>query len=249
MGYTIAVCGKGGTGKTTIASLIVLWLARTKKGRVLAVDADPNFNLAASLGLGVKENIGQIVDAIAKNPSVIPQGMSKEEYISYHIETSLLEADGFDVLVMGKPEGPGCYCYVNNVLRGIIKRLVDEYDYIVIDNEAGLEHLSRRTMRAADALLVVSGPDRVGIRSALRIQELVDELEIKVSQSLLVVNRAEGSFNLEESLKGSRLQYIGIIPNDTALLNLSIAGDFLGRLDKDSVARAAVERICDQVWQ
>ncbi|MFC1593739.1 AAA family ATPase [Candidatus Omnitrophota bacterium] len=249
MGYTIAVCGKGGTGKTTIAGLIVSWLTKTKKSQILAVDADPNYCFAETLGLQVHENIGQIVDNLSKNPDTIPQGMSKQDYIDYQTETNLLEGNGFDVLVMGRPEGPGCYCYVNNVLRGIVKKLIDSYTFVVVDNEAGLEHLSRRTTRAANALFVVSDPSQVGIRSAVRIQNLIKELEIKVGRSMLLVNRADESFNPSEQLKGSGLEFIGTVPEDKELLRISIEGKSLLELNQSSAALCAVERICDQLWQ
>jgi len=234
MAYTVAICGKGGTGKTTVSSLLLSLIAKKKNGKILAVDADPNFNLAMNFGLEVKENIGQLCDEIAKNPSLVPQGMSKQEFIDYQIETNLLEAEKLDILVMGRPEGPGCYCYVNNVL---------------IDNEAGMEHLSRRTTRAADALVIVSGPGLVGIRSALRIQELVKELEIQVGKTYLLVNRADEDFDPAETIKDSGLEFIGSVPEDKNVLDFSIKGKPVSELDSNSPAIVALERICDKIWQ
>ena len=249
MAYTVAICGKGGTGKTTVSSLLLSLIAKKKNGKIFAVDADPNFNLAMNFGLEVKENIGQLCDEIAKNPSLVPQGMSKQEFIDYQIETNLLEAEKLDILVMGRPEGPGCYCYVNNVLRTLVKRLIDKYDNVLIDNEAGMEHLSRRTTRAADALVIVSGPGLVGIRSALRIQELVKELEIQVGKTYLLVNRADEDFDPAETIKDSGLEFIGSVPEDKNVLDFSIKGKPVSELDSNSPAIVALERICDKIWQ
>ena len=150
---------------------------------------------------------------------------------------------------MGRPEGPGCYCYVNNVLRTLVKRLIDKYDNVLIDNEAGMEHLSRRTTRAADALVIVSGPGLVGIRSALRIQELVKELEIQVGKTYLLVNRADEDFDPAETIKDSGLEFIGSVPEDKNVLDFSIKGKPVSELDSNSPAIVALERICDKIWQ
>ncbi|MEK9149339.1 MAG: AAA family ATPase, partial [Candidatus Desantisbacteria bacterium] len=179
MSYTIAIAGKGGTGKTTVAALIINWLRTNKKGSVLAVDADPNSNLANYLGLTQKESLADIVESMAKNPNVVPNNMSKDHYIEYRVQLGLNEGNGFDLLSMGQPEGPGCYCYVNNVLRNIMQKLVKNYDFVVIDNEAGLEHLSRRTTRAADCLLLVSDNSFAGLRSAKKILDLAKDIGIK----------------------------------------------------------------------
>lgn len=142
MGYVIAMAGKGGTGKTTIGALIAMIIKEKKLGSVLAVDADPNNNLAEALGMELKETAGEILDKVAAHPGRIPAGMPKERFIEYELQAAISEGDGIDLLTMGRPEGPGCYCYVNNVLRNIVAKLIKEYDYVIIDNEAGLEHLS-----------------------------------------------------------------------------------------------------------
>ena len=249
MGYTIAVCGKGGTGKTTIASLIISWLAKNKKGKILAVDADPNSNLASNFGFQAKANIGEIVDELAKDPSKLPQGMSKQEYIDYKIQTELLESDGFDILVMGRPEGPGCYCYVNNVLRGTIKKLSDSYDYIIIDNEAGLEHFSRRTTRKADSVIIVSDSSVVGLRSAKRINDLLGELGINVSNKFLLLNRSENNHKVEDRIANLDIKYLDSVPVDSQIQEISINGEPITNLKNGSEALKSIERICRKIWQ
>jgi CO dehydrogenase maturation factor len=216
MGYTIAIAGKGGTGKTTIAALIVRIIKENEAGSILAVDADPNSNLSQSLGVEAKKTIGVILDDIAKHPDRIPAGMTKDRFIEYQIQAAIEEAQGFDLLTMGKPEGPGCYCYVNNVLRNIVGKLINGYDYVVIDNEAGLEHLSRRTTRSCDSLLVISDATPVGLRAAKRISDLVKELEIKTQKSLLIINRC--GYDIErEKVRNLGLDYIGNVPQDNEI--------------------------------
>ena len=248
MGYTIALAGKGGTGKTTLAALIVRIIKEKKLGSILAVDADPNSNLAQGLGLEVKETIGSILDEISAGADKIPSGMSKDRFIEYRIQTAIVEGEGFDLLAMGRPEGPGCYCYVNNVLRNIVGKLIDDYDYVVIDNEAGLEHLSRRTTRSADALVVVSDATRVGLVSAKRMNELTKELDIKIKKRLLVINQFNQDLD-KEVIKDSKLEYIGNIPTDNHIAKISLNGNSLLKLDEDTASLKALRRIGDMIWQ
>jgi len=247
MGYIIAMAGKGGTGKTTIASLIVRILKEKKLGSVLAVDADPNSNLAETLGLKAKESIGEVLDDIAMHPDKVPAGMSKDRFIEYRVQTAILEAEGFDLLTMGKPEGPGCYCYVNNVLRAVLARLAKEYDYIVIDNEAGLEHLSRRTTRSADALIVVSDASKAGLKSAKRINELAKELEIKIEKRLLIINRADLPTD-KLILKELGLEYLGSLPDDENIIKISQNGNSLFSLNNDAESLKALREIGERLW-
>lgn len=248
MGYTIAIAGKGGTGKTTLACLIVRIIKEKKLGSILAVDADPNSNLAEALGIKVKETIGKILDEIAAHPEKIPAGMSKDRFIEYQIQTTIQESKGFDVLTMGRPEGPGCYCYVNNVLRNIMAKLIKDYDYIVIDNEAGLEHLSRRTTRYADALVVVSDATPMGLKAAKRISDLVKELDIKTKKNLLIVNCYEK--NIEKEKVGNLgLDYIGSIPQDKQIMSISLNGNSLWELKDEAVSLDALRKIGDRIWQ
>ena len=248
MGYTIAIAGKGGTGKTTLAALIVRLLRDRKAGSILAVDADPNSNLAEVLGVQAKQTIGSILDQIALSPADVPAGMSKDRFIEYQVQTAIQEADGFDLLTMGKPEGPGCYCYVNNVLRNVISRLLSDYDYIVIDNEAGLEHLSRRTTRSADTLLVVSDATVVGLKAARRISDLASELKIEIKKKLLLVNRSDEAI-AEEKIKDLGLDFIGIIPTDKEITRISLNGNYLFKLSGEAASIVSLSKIGDKIWQ
>lgn len=247
MGYIIAMAGKGGTGKTTIAALIVRILKEKNSGSVLAVDADPNSNLAEALGLEPKETVGQILDDIASHPDKIPAGMSKDRFIEYKVQNAVTETEGFDVLTMGKPEGPGCYCYVNNVLRGVMSKLIVDYDYIVIDNEAGFEHLSRRTTRRADALVVVSDASKMGLKAAQRINGLAKDLGIEIKKRLLIINRDDKKI-AKDSLRDLGLEYTGNMPVDNNIIESSVGGNSLLDLDSDSVSLRALRKMGDKIW-
>lgn len=247
MGYTIAVAGKGGTGKTTIAGLVVRLLKEKKAGSILAVDADPNHNLGEALGIKTDETIGSIIDEVSRHPEKIPAGMPKDRFIEYRVQTSVAEGEGFDLLSMGRPEGPGCYCYVNNVLRNVAGKLMQDYDYIVIDNEAGFEHLSRRTTRACDALVVVSDATAVGLRAAKRIGGLIEELEIKAKKKLLLINYSDKAPG-KERLKDLELDYIGSIPQDPRISKISLNGGSLFTLSDDAVALSALRRLGEKIW-
>jgi len=248
MGYIIALAGKGGTGKTTIASMLVRLIRENKLGSVLAVDADPNSNLGQSLGLEPEESIGTVLDQISGAPDKIPAGMSKDRFLEYRVSTAIQEGDGFDLLTMGKPEGPGCYCYINNVLRNIVDKLIKDYDYVIIDNEAGLEHLSRRTTRKADILLVISEANKVGLRAAKRINELARELDIKIGKRLLIVNKDNGQADKSLVLE-TGLEHIGNIEQDPALVKLSSNGNSLMDLPAQALSLQSLKQIGDKIWR
>ncbi|MFH1889065.1 MAG: AAA family ATPase [Candidatus Omnitrophota bacterium] len=248
MGYTIAIAGKGGTGKTTTAALIVRLLKEKRVRSILAVDADPNNNLAEVLGAEIKETVGSILDDVCQHPENIPSGMSKDMFIEYQIQTSITEGDGFDILAMGRPEGPGCYCYVNNLLRNMIGKLIKDYDYVVIDNEAGLEHLSRRTTRACDALVIISDTTAVGLKSAERISGLVRELNIKVGKTLLLINSSDKAPKIDWIEKAG-VDYIGNMPRDPGITEISLNGSSLMALKDDAVSLAALRTIGDNLWR
>ena len=242
MGYTIAIAGKGGTGKTTVAALIVRIIKEKKLGSILAVDADPNSNLSEALGIELKETIGGILDDIASHPEKVPAGMSKDRFIEYRIQTAIQEGDGFDLLTMGRPEGPGCYCYVNNVLRNIMAKLIKDYGYIVIDNEAGLEHLSRRTTRTADVLIVISDATPVGLKAAKRIGDLVKELDIKTKKEVLIINFNNKEIE-KEKIRNLNLEYLGSVPRDSEIEEISLNGAALMELDDGATSIRALKKI------
>ena len=246
MGYVIALAGKGGTGKTTVAALLTMAISARQHGGVLAVDADPNSTLGEALGLGVEATMGGILDEIAADPHKVPAGMSKDRFIGYRVQTAVAEGRGFDLLTMGKPEGPGCYCYVNNVLRFVMEKLIHDYACVVIDNEAGLEHLSRRTTRRADALLVVANPTVVSLRSAGRIADLADDLRIDVQKRMLIINRDDGSFT-PQMLDGLDIDLAGVIPQDEKIEAASRRGASLTGLPAGSVAVSALGKLITNI--
>lgn len=247
MGYIFALAGKGGTGKTTIAAFLADYLRKAKKGSVLAIDADPNANLNQALGLELNGTVVGILDKLASlKDAGLPAGMTKNRFIEYEIQNSISEGDGFDLLAMGRPEGPGCYCYANTVLRGIIERLSKAYDYVVIDNEAGMEHLSRRTARVIDKFFIISDFSPVGVAAAKRISDLAKEMELKIADERLIVNMARGGADqLKEAIDKASLRLECVLPFDEEIANLSLAGKpVIGSIKSD--AKRIFERIS---WQ
>jgi len=222
-GRIIAIAGKGGVGKSTMAALLVRYLVKQKVGSVLAVDADPNSNLGDYLGFSPTQDIGRIIDDISKNINEVPVNMSKDEFISYRIETTLDEADGFDLLTLGRPEGSGCYCYANNVLRTVLLRFMSSYDYIVIDNEAGFEHLSRKTVKQIDTLIIVSDNTDNGLKAARRIFGLVNDLQIKYNNVYLLVNKANADNRRKIEFPAEVIGFVGNKTDLSAGVNSSIA--------------------------
>ncbi|MDD5018999.1 MAG: AAA family ATPase [Candidatus Omnitrophica bacterium] len=248
MADVIVIAGKGGTGKTTLAALLTLELAKKDAGAVLAVDADPNSNLSDALGLQNAVTIADIVDEISKHPDTVPPHMGKEAFIEYRIHREMTESEGFDLLVMGRPEGPGCYCYINNVLRNCMAKLIADYRYVVIDNEAGLEHFSRKTTRVCSELIVVSDGTQVGVRSAGRIFELVEEMDIAAERRFLVMNKSAGVDQAAALKREFRLQGVFAFPLDVTVADFSAKGVPLSQLPQDSGARQGITKVGEQIW-
>jgi CO dehydrogenase maturation factor len=194
MAYIIAVAGKGGVGKTTISAMLVYHLLKIDKP-ILAVDADPNSNLNVALGLKYEETIADIREEVKKQT---PESFSKSEFFGMRLEESMVEGNGFDLLVMGRPEGPGCYCAVNNILREYLAKISKKYKFVVIDNEAGMEHLSRRTAADIDLLLLVSDPTMVGINSAINAFNTAKNAGIKIKDMTLVINKSKGGLDSDK---------------------------------------------------
>ncbi len=188
MSFNIAVAGKGGSGKTSISSLVIRYLKQNSSGPILAVDADPNANLGESLGLDIKQTVGAILNSFQGEKLNIPPGMTKESYLEYKLNEAIVESKGLDLVTMGRGEGPECYCYPNLILRKIIDDLADNYAYVVMDNEAGMEHLSRRTTQNIDELLLVSDHSVKGVRTIARIRDLVSELKLVVKRQSVIIN-------------------------------------------------------------
>jgi CO dehydrogenase maturation factor len=247
--FTIAIAGKGGTGKTTVSGLLIRVLVERADGPVLAIDADPNANLNQVLGLEFEQTIGGLERETLETLSDLPAGMTKGRYIEYRLQQLLVEAEELDLLVMGRGEGPECYCIVNHILRNYMDFLAANYHYIVMDNEAGMEHISRRTTTDVDALLVVGDANPVAIRAAERIDELVDELNINVRNRYLVLNNLPNQLSrkAKEMLEELDLEVLGAIPRDEALLELSWEGRSLESLSADSPALEAMRGILDRV--
>jgi CO dehydrogenase maturation factor len=239
VGYTIALGGKGGTGKTTIAGLLIRHLITHGMKPVLAVDADSNSNLNDVLGVELHETLGEAREMMKKD---VPSGMTKDIFMEMKVEEALVEGSGFDLVAMGSPEGPGCYCAANNLLSSLMDRLVKNYPYMVVDNEAGMEHFSRLTQKDIDLLLLVSDPSRRGLTAACRIADLVKALPIRVDRSVLLVNQVDGEPDEwpQEVLDHFSREQIEVLPNDPLLAQYDREGKPTATLPDDaSIVQAA----------
>jgi len=259
MTTTIAVAGKGGVGKTTVSAMAVKHLAATR-GPVLAIDADPSSSLNMLLGLDLESTVGDIrEDLLAQVRGNTPEGagsgagsatgIAKSEYLDYEIRSSLSEGMDFDLIAMGRPEGPGCYCAVNHTVRQVIEAISKNYRYVVIDNEAGMEHLSRRTTRDVQHLLIVSDPTRQGIVAAGRIATLRNELDVRIDQAHLIVNRTRGEIpsELDELIGQLDLPLLGTVPLVPEISDYELNGRPLIELDADSSLCTTVAGLLEKI--
>ncbi|RPJ17681.1 MAG: carbon monoxide dehydrogenase [Desulfobacteraceae bacterium] len=240
MPFSIALAGKGGTGKTTISGLLIKYLTARGKTPVLAVDADANANFNEVLGLTVNDTLGNAREEMKKG--VVPGGMTKDVFMSMKLEQAVVEASGYDLVVMGQPEGSGCYCAANTLLTGFLEKLTDNYPYIVIDNEAGMEHISRLTTKNVDILLIVSDTSRRGLQAALRINDLSRELKIGVGESHIIINRCKENppSDILNIIKEAGINLAGTIPEDKTLYEYDLNGRPTIELPYDnSVVKAA----------
>jgi CO dehydrogenase maturation factor len=253
MTTTIALAGKGGVGKTTIAGMVIKYLVQTKPGAILAIDADPSSNLNMVLGLDLEWTVGDIREGMLAEVQqsllaggaamgTMPGGVSKHDYLDYEVRSSLAEGDNYDLIAMGRSEGPGCYCAVNHNLRDVIDRISKNYRYVVIDNEAGMEHLSRRTTRDVEHLLIISDPTQRGIVAAERIAGFRKELDINIENAYLVINRLSGKIPnaLQARLDLLDIPLLGIVPADNQLTEFEFEGRPLVELGADSPVYNAV---------
>ena len=247
MQYTIALAGKGGTGKTTMAGLLVKYLVKKNKTPILAVDADCNANFNEVLGLEIKDTLGNAREEMKKG--VVPGGMTKDIFMEMKLEESLVEAPGFDLIVMGQPEGAGCYCAANTLLAGFMDRLADNYPFVVMDNEAGMEHISRLTTKNVDILLIITDPSRRGLQTAIRIDDLARKLNIGVGKSYVVINQVKEppSAKALEMIKEGGLELAGTVPEDRAVYEFDFDGRPTIEMPEDSVSVQAAFGIFDEI--
>jgi len=245
MSVTIAISGKGGSGKTSLICLILRQLINKGAQPTLVVDADPNSTLIENLELEAPRTIGDIREQAMENKDSAPAGIPKNRQIEYELQDCLVEKGKFDLLVMGRQEGPGCYCYINNLLRQHMDRLSSSYKYILVDNEAGMEHLSRRTTNNVEFLLIVSEPSHIGLNSAARINVLADNLNLKIANKYLIINKTTDPVPsvIERQISNTAIPLLGMVPLDDAIIEYAVNGKSLLELPDNSAAVKAINEM------
>jgi len=260
MTTTIALAGKGGVGKTTVAGMVIKYLAQNQTGSILAIDADPSSNLNMVLGLDLEWTVGdiredmlqQVKSSLVQGGAAmgsLPGGMNKRDYLEYHVRSSLAEGSRFDLIAMGRGEGTGCYCAVNHNLREVVDGLSRHYAYVVIDNEAGMEHLSRRTTRDVQHLLIVSDPTQRGLVAAQRIADMSQELDIHIEKSYLLLNRLNGDTpaELQAFIDKLGIPLLGVIPANSELTSFEFSGKPLVELGDESPVYQSVAGMMQKI--
>lgn len=254
MAHTIAVAGKGGVGKTTLCGLLIQYLCEQKKGPILAVDADANANLNEVLGVEVDMTLGDVRETVAhsemndKNP--IPASMSKADFTEIQFNRCLIEEDDYDLLVMGRTQGKGCYCFVNGLLQAQLTKLMPNYNYLVMDNEAGMEHISRGVLPGVDTVILVSDCSRRGVQAVGRIATLIEECNMRPKSVGLIVNRApNGELNegTKEEIEKQGLHLLGVVPQDELVYEYDCDGKPTIQLPEDSPVKIALRKIVEQL--
>ncbi len=250
MAHVIAVAGKGGVGKTTLCGMLIQYLCEQKKGPILAVDADANSNLNEVLGVKVETTLGDVREEIAQaeiaKESPIPKGMSKADYAELRFEDALVEDDDFDLLVMGRTQGKGCYCFVNGLLQSQLAKYQNHYPYIVVDNEAGMEHISRGVLPSMQTAILVSDCSRRGVQAVGRIARLIDECGMKPDTIGLIINRAPGgklNAGIQEEIENQGLHLLGVVPQDEDVYEYDCEGKPTADLPEDNPVKKALREI------
>ena len=246
MSMTIAMAGKGGTGKTTIAGLLIRFLLKRGVKPILAVDADANANLNEVLGLAVETTLGEAREGLKDG---VPTGMTRDMYMEYKVHESLIESEGYDLIVMGRPEGPGCYCHANTLLSRYMDTLCENYRVLVMDNEAGMEHISRLVAHRADILLIVSDPTQRGIQAARRIRDLARELKLDIKKEYVIINRVNGELPaaVRATVEAAGLNIAGCVPEDELISRYDTEGRPTVELPDDARSVQALNEIFEGI--
>ena len=254
MAHVIAVAGKGGVGKTTLTGLIIQYLGEKGKGPILAVDADANSNLNEVLGVKVDATLGDVREEVARSEMAkdnpIPAGMTKADYMEFKFDDALVEDDDFDLLVMGRTQGKGCYCFVNGLLQAQLQRLEKNYPYIIVDNEAGMEHISRGVLPSMQTAILVSDCSRRGVQAVGRIAKLIEECDMHPRQIGLIINRAPGGVlneGTKQEIENQGLHLLGVVPQDETIFDYDCEGKPTINLPEDSPVKKAIREIVDKL--
>ena len=254
MAHVIAVAGKGGVGKTTLTGLIIQYLGEKGKGPILAVDADANSNLNEVLGVKVDATLGDVREEVARSEMAkdnpIPAGMTKADYMEFKFDDALVEDDDFDLLVMGRTQGKGCSCFVNGLLQAQLQRLEKNYPYIIVDNEAGMEHISRGVLPSMQTAILVSDCSRRGVQAVGRIAKLIEECDMHPRQIGLIINRAPGGVlneGTKQEIENQGLHLLGVVPQDETVFDYDCEGKPTINLPEDSPVKKAIREIVDKL--